>query len=328
MKKTFLSLPFLYGLVLALKVPGAAYAQFTLNFQPHDGPDGEPEFNCNRGPAPVPCPTEIAGDFDDFYLENEPTPFLMENVEIDGERYIHYVVGDPGEGFAMEVYIRGQYGRSPDARFSDFASPFASAQNNPGGEAGKGPLTERVPVIDPETGEELVDPDTGKVITVDLINGRGDPTAMVVRQVLGGEWDGTNLSCDASEFCMEFLKDAEQTKPFIRQRVNSGVVTSDFAIDMREISYDDIDTVAPVVNTVTFAGEIPGGFDMATDIDASFVTGGRYTYVAGPGDVGDGVLGAYEYWDGGFNMDNIKWESYRDPFINPEINLAPYPNEF
>ena len=178
-------------------------------------------------------------------------------------------------------------------------------------------MTERVPV--------MVDPETGKVITTDLINGRGNPTRVVMRQVLGGEWDGENLSCDSSEFCMEFLKDSELTKPLIRQRINSGVVTSEFSIDMRAIAYDDIDTVAPIVNTVTFAEDIPGGFDMATDIQASVVNGGRYTYILGSGQ--DGSLGTYEYWDGGFNMENIKWETYRDPAINPEINLKPFPNE-
>lgn len=335
MKKTFLSLPFLYGLVLLVKAPGVAYAQFTMNFQPLGDLSESNAIlqpapgDCNRGDNPAPCNTEAVG-----YLANEPTPFFMENVEIEvspGEfvEFVHYVVGDPAQGFAQEMYIRGNVvgGLSLSRSSSTFAAPFATAQNDPiNGGVASGPLTERVQVLDPDTGAPMVDPETGRFITTDLTNGRGNPTRMVMRQVLGGEWDGENLSCDGSEFCMEFLKDSELTKPLIRQRIESGVVTADFSIDMREISYDDIDTAAPIVNRVTFNEEIPGEFDMATDIQLSTVTGGRYTYLPGGGE--DGSLGTYEYWDGGFNMENIKWETYRDPFINPEINLKPPENEF
>ena len=329
MIRTLPTLSFFCGLGLTFIAPTPVHAQFTLNFQPHGGPDGVPEYYCNQGGISTdPCKPQLNSDdeYENFFVDNEPTPFLMENVNINGVRYIHYVVGDPNDGFAMEVYIRGQYNRSPDSKFSDFASPFASAQNGPGGGAGKGPLTERVPVIDPETGEEVIDPATGKVITTDISNGRGNPTKIVIRQVLGGEWDGTSLTCDSSEFCSEFLKDSELTKPSIRQTVNSGTVTAEFAMDMRAISYDDINTMAPIVNTVTFADSVPGGFDMVTDVDVSIVSGGRYTYT--PGNERQGSLGIYQYWDGGFNMENIKWETYRDPFTNPEINVIPYPNEF
>ena len=97
-------------------------------------------------------------------------------------------------------------------------------------------------------------------------------------------------------------------------------------MDMRAIAYDDNTTAAPILNRVTFSGAIPGGFDMSNDIDASIVNGGRYTY--SPGSGRQGSSGVYQYWDGGFNMENIKWETYRDPFINPEINITPLANEF
>ena len=90
-------------------------------------------------------------------------------------------------------------------------------------------------------------------------------------------------------------------------------------MDMRNITYDDMDTTGLISNTLSFTENIPGDFDMATDQHKSEVTAGRYIYIPGDGNLES--AGTYEYFDGDFFIDDIDWESFRHEEQN--ITITP-----
>ncbi len=304
------------ALIASLSVASAA--EFTMNFQPASGGSTEGAFpsivDCNRGNTnSSACVT----DWTVLYLADEPTPFFLEKVVIDGLDYIHMIVGDPATGFAQESYVRG---RSENILgVSNMATPYMVAYNNPGMGPGVGPLS----------GEG---------------NGMGNPDQVAIRQVLGGEWDEASgtWSCGVAEFCSDFEKSNSAMKPRILQVVTDGGVTSDFELDMRGLGYSGefIDGVlvnqgdAFVVNKLLFDNpDIPGNFDMATDTQAgrSVVTAGRYIYEGGGRDVDNSSrtvtqidyeyrAGTYTYEDGSYDMENEDWTSYYG-IDNPDYNL-------
>ena len=247
-------------------------AQFDLNFVPTIGTVSTSMFQ--------------GGEEDGSTLDGQ-TPFLFhgESLEIvtdpeTGERYYHMIVGSAAEGFLQESYI--EVNSVPGSMQLNDAGILSSSGTNVG-DNGHDPLG----------------------IVIGNINagiGQANPRKVIMRQIVS---DG--------EIMMEFRKDEFLKKPLINQvQVNSDIAAI-FQLDMRNSSYDDDTTAATIVNIQRLSDEKLDGladFNMATDIQNSDVNAGRYTYLNGTGN--NGAEGTYEYIDGDFKINDVKWENFFD----------------
>ncbi len=138
-------------------------------------------------------------------------------------------------------------------------------------------------------------------------NGNANPRTVLLRQIVS---DGVIM--------MEFLKDQYLKKPLINQTVSTLEFTSLFQIDMRNSTYEDMNTPGTIFNTVVLSGEdsaaINGNFDMSTDIDKSTFNAGRYTFTDGASN--GGTEGTYDYMSSTFDQTAIDWVEYFDPETN------------
>ncbi len=302
-------------------------ADFSLDFaQPSTS--GFFPGSCNTGVAGGLCATAGAAQ----ELDPDTTPFSQESVSIDGVAYWHQIIGDPEQGFVMEVYIT----QGGLALLSDGSGGRPS--NFPGG----GLYRQDLDVQSGNGWDPLgLNPANDFKTTG---NGTGTPTKVVMRQVLGGSWDAASetWSCNGAEFCSDFTKAALGTKPRIIQTVNdaSEGFSAFFDLDMSSISYADDTTAGTLINTVTLPAFVPvgatvpmtgsgntsnfnngGSFNMATDIQNSAVTGGRYTWTNTGGSDGYQTWnfeeGSYSYADGGMDQLNLNWGSFFDAAQNP-----------
>jgi len=206
------------------------------------------------------------------------TPFVYERTG----SYYHLIVGDPAQDFAQEVYIR-LGGVSFQGGVGNIRQ--GSASGGTGGLSGNN--------LDP----------LGAVNTSEFTgNGTGNPNKIQMREI---HKDG--------DFSMDFTKNLYLEKPTMSLGINSADFQTQFVIDNSGVNYEDDATTAIVTNTVQLLDpDIPAGagsFDMSTDVQDSFVSAGRYTYIAGPG---TGASGTYIYPVDTFNMDNINWVDYFD----------------
>ena len=145
-------------------------------------------------------------------------------------------------------------------------------------------------------------------------NASANPEKVIMRQLV---FD--------SESRNEFLKDVWLAKPVITSTVTDGGIESSITIDMNEISYQDDTTAAPITSTLIFTEALldlenrPADFNMATDVQDSTITAGRYTYSEGSGSLGS--QGTYSYIGGnGFNKDDINWASFCDTSQNLTVS--------
>jgi len=136
----------------------------------------------------------------------------------------------------------------------------------------------------------------------------------------------------------DVLKDQFDKKPRISMSVVDGDFQSLFVTDMRDLSYSDFATAAPVVNiqaitdpTLPYAGA--GDFDMSM-VERSRVTAGQFSYTPGTGwnsstqylnASGEFTPGTYTYIDGpGFDNLNTDWSFYFNYDDNATACNAPY----
>ncbi len=289
------------------------HAEFTLNFQTEPTATSFPG-QCNIAgfiDNPSFCSTAgAAGEIDP-----DTTPFIQESINIAGTNYWHQIVGDPADGFAMDIYIEKGAGFTSDS--GGQGSNFPQWMYNQG--------------LDVQSGNGWdpleLNPDTTNHNTG---NGSADPNKVVMRQILGGAWDGATKtwSCNpAVEFCLDVSKESLANKFKITQTINE--VADDlviyFEIDMSNSSYADDGTVGNIINTLSFS-EGPGSFDMATDGQNTHVTGGLYKYIDGAGWIDIGIASGFQVWDydegtyqyseGGFDHLNQGWGNYYDPSQN------------
>jgi len=264
--------PLLLGL---LCVSNTAQAEFVLDFTPDNS--GSMSGSVVHGNSSTGGQTP--------FLLNGTLPEIVTDPDT-GLSYYHMILGDPADGFAMEVYI--QRGYSPN--WQNGTNSAVGGAGGSGGGNGTDPL------------------DTTATVTA---NGEANPTKVAIRMVLN---DG--------EMQQEFLKDKLNFKPKITQSVNADDISMNFSVDMSMFTYNDSFVPGIVSNTLqlidpTFSA-VSGSGDFnitnpciprCTDHKSS-ISAGRYTYTAG-GSVA-GSNGTYIYSDGGFNIDDVNWEDYYD----------------
>lgn len=307
------------------------HAEFELNFTPVQNPTTLSDFPKggydNTGNA-FSCPDALNPDcLNGTEASNDPTPFFYERV--DG--YWHLIIGDHTQGFAQETYtpIVGLFHSNSGGREPVFFTLNGNLEQWSGN--GWDPL---------EFNHDTYGPENSSFSG----NGTADPTKVIVRQVMGNGMLTSTASaveewvCLDGEFCQEYLKSQEEFKPLITQQYDDGTVSMQFSVDMRAIKYDDMSTVAPMINIISVNDpnipvaspslNVPSSrtFNMASDSQSSTVTAGQYTYTSGTGwhDDGDGDLfraygtGTYEYVDGisDFHL-GVNWSTYYDPSQNP-----------
>jgi len=259
---------------------------FNFNFAPlpdsglsgrADGPVTRPNVICN-----IPGEDDFACNTGFGISADRTTPFLQETVTIDGQQYLHLVVGQPADGFAQEVLIRSTTRIMFGNRLSDSGGHTAA------------------------NGADPLRPDaefTG--------NGTGNPNSVIMKQV---------MSDPAGGFTQEFLKGALDRKAIISQDVENELMASNFVMDMSNSDFNTDDTAGIMTNTLSFTDpNIPGtsaNFDFAQDAGASAnVDSGRYTFTPV-----DGIQpgGTYTYWDGTIDpVLDVNWEGFKDPSQNP-----------
>ena len=281
----------------ALLLSGSCRADFALNFAGTTSTSIVHGISSSNGESPFTpvTPNEAGG-------ESAVDPST-------GIHYWHYILGDPSSGFAQEVYIQSSV-------------PGTCAENQictaSGGSTASDPSFNLLGSDPTQTG-----------------NATGNPSRVIIRQVIGGSWDATTStwSCDTA-FCSEFLKASAGDKPKITQGINEPDFSSTFVIDMSAIAISNNTTdltltskgspstgasltnVQQVIDPAT--GATISSFDMSKDAQTTFVTGGKYTYVNGGGTLG--AEGSYVYVDGGYNPSAVDYT----PFLNNSSDANPW----
>jgi len=270
-------------------------AEFQMNFVPIDptfGDHSRTDTSCNR-----PDVTDLycGGSWSNA---GDPTPFLQEVVLIDGKDYYHVIVGLPEDGFAQEFYMGTStfyQGGSGTSSLGDGICRYGSGSYG---------------ITQCNMGDALGQTHDNQFTG----NGSGNPRDIIMRQVMGGTWDGgTNTwTCDASDpFCYEFTKNDFLLKPTIELTVNEPVdfMQAHFAFDMSNSNYADDTVAGSMINTVEFTDpflSIAASHDSAVDsTDWMDITGGRYifdaTWQTEPS------LEPYKYFNGNFILDREWW---------------------
>lgn len=250
-----------------------------------------PGFQCKAGEVGF-CSNQSGGGTD--LHDNDGTAISQFETTIDGEQYLHFILGDPQTGFALETLTRVN-----DCSFSSCPNDEHFSPDAPGGGSGFNGI-ERNPFN---------------------FSGAGRPTRMVMRMVVSG--DGMD---------MEFYKPLLAQKPKITQTIVDQEMSSEFIADMRGLSYDEAETAAPVTNRLAISDpELPDSgiadFDIAFQ-SGSHVTAGQFTFTEGTGwDTPDGPYdggtfdaGSYSYVDGDFDVFNVDWGAFFDAGQNPQCS--------
>jgi hypothetical protein len=236
------------------------------------------------------------------------TAFAQEVLNIDGTYYWHNVVGEVSSGFAIEYYTRYAHGTST------FALPF-----NPdaGGQeqAFYGSVCQGLPQV--SNGSKCGNAtDPLNVSHDNRFSGTGttDPGRVVMRMIVSD-----------AEMQMEVYKPIPGRKPLLTQHMDDGTVQSTFIADMRAISYSDMNTPIPIINTIKVNDpDLPeaGAADFSMSmVERSNVTAGQFKFTPGSGwntENGWDVVGSafdkgtYTYKDSGFNSYTADWKNFFD----------------
>lgn len=314
------------ALMLLVSLLPAVHAEFTLNFNQPDGDWGSIYPGaCNIGGfdgSLTMCRTAGAAE----QLDPDTTPFYQDSVLIAGVTYWHQIVGKPEDGFAMDVWvptystlISNTGGRPSNFPWGQLYSNDLDVQSGNGWD----PLG-----LNPANDHKF----TG--------NATGDPTQIVMRQVIGGVWDADTQtwSCLDNEICYEFLKDSLANKPKVTLELNDSAdgMKLLFEVDMRAVDYSTDTVDVAMVNQITF-DDNAGNFDVSLNAQRSLVTAGKYTFTAGVGWTDTGLFSKYQTWNfeegsysygqgdlvsrpydaGSFDHLNVDWASSWDPYQNP-----------
>jgi len=279
----------MYSLMMLFAVE--SHAEFQLDFQ-KDLPDSSITTDATHS-AGFPGVTNQTP-----YLRNGSFELGEVVTDADGNEYYHMITGSLADGFIQDVYI---------AR--DATQPYTWS-NGMMTSNGVGTVSASGGASDFGVGGNYMNPLGTNLDTINSGNGSANPTKVIMRQIVN---DG--------EIMMEFLKDKFNGKPKISQMLNApGDITQLFDIDMRNITYSDASSAAPVVNQMWLGGvDVPtdgGFFDVIagpgepTGTSTQSITAGQYIYTDGVGFLGS--EGSYTYSDGGDMNLNQNWESFFD----------------
>ncbi|MFZ5594637.1 MAG: hypothetical protein ACOY4D_10370 [Pseudomonadota bacterium] len=295
---------------------GETHAEFALNWTPLVTPSamgmgdgGSGYINCNRGGTSYNC-----GQGGGMGGGNDPdkTPFLQEIVSDGTYDYFHVITGLNGaSSFAQEVFIRIQ----PGSNCINTECSYSGGRQGDSG-SGMGGFTSNTSGNgwDPLRSDQTF---TG--------NGTGDPTRMIMRQVLNDSGSGLT---------QEFLKSSYALKPKITQNITSTGMTAQFILDMSNSDYlatttADNNKAGLMTNSLTLTGSnapTQGNFDATATVESLTtinaptpnITGGIYTYAPGTGWSGSTFnKGTYSYaQSGNANVTTLDWNTFRDPSDN------------
>ncbi len=309
------------GLMLFLGLTGTtcfAQSLIPFNFQRLPGADqgNRPNAICNvPGEADVSCNTTYQ------LSPDSTTAFIQETVTLNGVDYYHIVVGQPEQGFALEYLIetgtRVFFGNvlSDSGGGTCFSNRFMNSDqiaacflDNNGRQPLLGPNSQTL--VDFNNSGNPAAPLTAAQITG---NGSGNPNAVIMRQVMTDPAEG---------FSQEFLKGNFTTKPKISQSITTPEMDSNFVIDMSAIDYNTDTVAADITNTMVLNDpsipEASRTFDFGRVSGQASISAGRYTYApAATGGPNYDPSGGYTYWDGGFEVFEVDWESFKDSSQNP-----------
>jgi hypothetical protein len=220
------------------------------------------------------------------------------------------LVGDPATGFASESYTRTS---------SIFGLNSALTISSPDGGGNETLTSGAVDAVTAGNGYGIPinqhDPFGVNGGFNTSGNGTQDPRKAAFRMVLTD-----------SEMSMEVIKPLFNYKSKITQTVIDGDFRSEFVTDQRGLTFDEMDTAAPLLNRQAITDpDLPvagaADFDM-TLAERPHVTSGQYIFTPGigwntingwsaPNSVFD--EGTYTYIDGGgFDVYGIDWKSYFD----------------
>lgn len=280
-------------------------------------------LSCNR-----PGEVDSACGYNSTYTAGDNggnTPMLLEKFRADdGRVWFHISIGHPEYGFAQDVFIMrgrqagGLNGTNPGEYKQTFYSmsrgDTSCAPTNGTGGFAIGNCNASDP-LGTNNGNDFGG------------SGSANPSAIVMRQVIGGTWSETSKSwsCEASDaYCQEFIKSDMSLKPLIRQDLHDAARGFDahWSFDMTNSNYLTDTVAGEMVNQVTITDPTAGATAGAGDFDFAThdyqkrvgeLTGGRFTYIDPVLGIGEPVSSQpYQYWDGHFELDQ-RWEDYAAP---------------
>lgn len=300
-------------------------AEFALNWARGPGfVNNDGYINCNRPDSPTgfgdagAC-AGVVGGFNGY--DPDRTPFLQETVTEGGVTYWHLIIGlNDSSAFAQEVFIRLQPGTDCGQGHTGVRCSYSAGLLGDSGGMGS--------TIQSTSGNGWDPLRTDKNFTG---NDSGDPTKMIMRQVINDTANGLT---------QEFLKAFYALKPKISQTVSDANFTSTFIQDMSNSDYlasttADNNNRGIITNSVTLIGAyatVQGNFDNTatkftfdtangTGSNAIQVnTGGRYTFAPGTGWNATSTVfneGVYTYNEGEVvDISTLDWNAFRNPADN------------
>jgi hypothetical protein len=303
----------LLAVLAVLPVSKIAHSQFQFNFAPQGTVVGSI--------ANQTCPAGLIGNPGAGGMMGggacDGTPFTQQVVNVQGGQYYHVIVGDGSGEFGLEYFI-GTVNNG--LCWFGCANQLAPPGVGMGGMMGGG-----VSPINASDGSATNDSAPLAIGNA----GVGNPTRAAIFQF--------NRT---AEMTQEFLKETAAGKPLITQTVTAPNMQLDFSMDMRGITYNDMNTPGILSLTQTIndpdipaPGANPGTgaplpdstfFDIAAIPDTATVniTGGRFTYTPGGG-LG-GSLGTYNYFADFFDLYGTDWVQFCDPAQNPVSGCTTY----
>ncbi len=317
----------------------SAQAQLTFEFQPNYSAQVESDpvvvscgivtnFSCIRGSGGAGAPASYDPD---------TTPFFEENIIVEGgNRYYHVLVGDPSSDFSLEYYIQQGWGTKWDNNRLDSAS---DGVYNGGLDA-----------------TPLVNPDYVSPLSSLAGNGTGAPRKVMFRQTLrdlGFEQEVIKDALYSKPKITQSINDAELVSYFQVDMSNSdydSMNTAGNIVNTMSITdasgrmwanFDQANGLNNMVDATT--GGVWNSFDNTNFQGTSQVTAGKYIKTGGIGydelfwfyttyqNLSDaeakikaelyskGSSGEYTYYEGGFDVEAVDWETYRNDDNVPDF---------
>lgn len=204
----------------------------------------------------------------------------------EGTTYQHMIVGSPMDGMLQEVYIAVSGGGRASSTLSGGEDPCPNRIDSCWWE------------VPDNKGHQA------KILEDSSVSGNGvvNVERVLVYQIVS---DG--------EMYSEFKKDQFYQKPYIMQSLNTADMTHFVSIDMRNSTYDDMNTAGVMMNfmTVNDGNGWSMDFNNWEDVQDAKITAGKYTFDKGAVN-SNGVGSTYHYAEGEYDHTSVEWAAYFD----------------